>query len=103
MIIFIYFLLLGNLTQTIDMNIFSEGNEDTLQDQCLKTLQNSNSIPDVSEEVRANIADTLTGFTGGFLKNNGQKNDAMHYYAESSQMAVGFGTSEIRYPSPVLP
>ncbi len=50
-----------------------------------------------TEELNNFVAETLNGFTGGFLENNGQKNDETFYYTESSQMGVGFGLSEIRF------
>ncbi|UCG03244.1 MAG: right-handed parallel beta-helix repeat-containing protein [Candidatus Heimdallarchaeota archaeon] len=59
------------------------------------TSQDSNQI--TSEELKNIVEESLKGFVGGFLENKGQKNEAVYYYAESSQMGVGFSISEIRF------
>ncbi|MFX1254013.1 MAG: SBBP repeat-containing protein [Promethearchaeota archaeon] len=53
--------------------------------------------PVISDELQSNVEETLNGFTGGFLENTGQKNEVIHYYTRSAQMAVGFGTSELHF------
>jgi hypothetical protein len=46
-------------------------------------------------KLKAKASETLQGFAGGFLENTGQKNAGIHYYARSSQLAVGFGISTL--------
>ncbi|MFX1534706.1 MAG: SBBP repeat-containing protein [Promethearchaeota archaeon] len=64
----------------------------------------SDETPILSPELKSQVEKTLQGFMGGFVENKGQKNEAIHYYTESYQMAVGFGTSELHFtishPSP---
>lgn len=51
--------------------------------------------PEISEVLEARVAETLSGFRGGFLENTGQKNEAICYFTQSSQLAVGFGVSTL--------
>jgi fibronectin type 3 domain-containing protein len=50
----------------------------------------------IREEV-VDLEKTMTGFSGGFLKNTGQKTDFIRYYLESPRMSVGFGLSQLWY------
>ncbi|MHA2367340.1 MAG: DUF7948 domain-containing protein, partial [Candidatus Hodarchaeales archaeon] len=62
--------------------------------------------PEISEILEARVAETLSGFAGGFLENTGQKSEAICYFAQSSQLAVGFSASTlwftIRSASPAI-
>jgi fibronectin type 3 domain-containing protein len=57
-------------------------------------------------KLKAKATETLKGFAGGFLENTGQKSEAICYFAQSPQLAVGFGVSTlwftIRSASPTL-
>ena len=87
----------------IQMVIFQDGfNKINLEEEQefirLEKLQNSkaNLIKDRSfSERNCKIEGNLKGFTKGFLKNNGQKNDSIYYYTASSYMIVEFGESKI--------
>ncbi|MFQ5978777.1 MAG: fibronectin type III domain-containing protein [Candidatus Heimdallarchaeota archaeon] len=50
---------------------------------------------ETQEKLKAKASVTLKGFAGGFLENTGQKNEAICYFAQSSQLAVGFGASTL--------
>ncbi|MFX1254011.1 MAG: SBBP repeat-containing protein [Promethearchaeota archaeon] len=68
-----------------------------IQNKNTALLRGDDAKPVISDELQSKVEKTLSGFTGGFIENKGQKNKAIHYYTESAQMAVGFGTSELRF------
>ena len=74
-----------------------ELSEDVLSKRKIPKLTLNDTNETGYENLQENVKYNLKGFVGGFLENKGQKNEAIYYYTESSQIAVGFGTSEIRF------
>ncbi|MHA2074914.1 MAG: DUF7948 domain-containing protein, partial [Candidatus Hodarchaeales archaeon] len=103
-LLFSALLLLTSITQVIKFDDHDFDNQSGDQFRRVPRLVSTDiqdaveeNNPAISDELRVNVKETLKGFTGGFLANKGQKNDAIHYYTENSQMSVGFGTSEIKF------
>ena len=82
---------IGNITKNIEL---PEKDLADLQEQSLEALQDSGNTPIIDEEVKAKVEEAMTGFFGGFLENDENKND-IYYSIQSSKVSVGFGVSKI--------
>ncbi|MHA2232387.1 MAG: DUF7948 domain-containing protein, partial [Candidatus Hodarchaeales archaeon] len=90
-VILLSLLVVANCAQYQDSEILQQERQDSAN-IIRESLERD---AETQEKLKAKASVTLKGFAGGFLENTGQKNEAICYFAQSSQLAVGFGTSTL--------
>ncbi|MFQ5976531.1 MAG: SBBP repeat-containing protein [Candidatus Heimdallarchaeota archaeon] len=96
MILLLFSLWSTNLLGTsITVPVDARTDRTVISDPEISNFREKNPV--ISEKVKAKVAETLQGFSGGFLRNIGQKDESIHYYTQSADMAAGFGMSEVKF------
>ncbi|MFW9915340.1 MAG: fibronectin type III domain-containing protein [Candidatus Thorarchaeota archaeon] len=86
------------LISLVLMPIFTETQSPPPAPQPIPGMGNNRTPqPELDEGLQANVAETLNGFAGGFMKHNSNQNNAIHYSLRSPQMTIGFGTSQLYF------